>query len=184
MAIVALDLDGVMYNFHDALRQWLHQSKGIPLDLMPEPVYWAWDNWGWEQGGKHDKLTECNAAVDAGFLFAVGDPYEGAVEGVQALEEAGHHIHIITARGFGTRSVENTAAWLREHRIPYHSITFTKDKHLIHFDLLIDDLYDNVRATIDSGKKAALWPQVWNEEYEDVPRVDDWNDVLELCATI
>lgn len=180
MAIIALDLDGVMYNFHGALRQWIHNTHNVPMELMPDPVTWKWDHWGWPESDPAVFRGYCDQAVDEGFLFARGEALDGALEAARAIKDQGHELRIITARGFGTRSVDNTAQWLRENDVPYDTIMFVKRKHHVRFDLLVDDLHDNVQAARDHGQDAVLFTQDWNAHHNDVPRVDSWDEVLEL----
>lgn len=92
------------------------------------------------------------ATID-GSLYT-GDPMPGAVDAVRALKDAGHHIHIVTARGFfqhGDLIRRHTIEWLADHEIPHDSLTFTKDKTLVRTDVFVDDSWRNVQQLVAAG---------------------------------
>lgn len=79
----------------------------------------------------------------------MGEPIPGAIEGMQALQQAGHIIIIHTVRGDRPEHVEQ---WLDFFGIPYNEVTRTKpeadfyldDKALpfLSWDLTLRDLLD------------------------------------------
>lgn len=85
-----------------------------------------------------------SATLDA--TLYTGDPYPGAIEALRELEDAGHTLHIVTARGFfahGDLIRRHTVEWLRDHKVPHHSLTFSKSKTLVQTDAFVDDSCKN-----------------------------------------
>ena len=139
------DVDGVLYDFGASLREWVYLTTGRPLSSTEDPQ--TWDFWKDQWGLTLEEFrSHCDNAVDAEHLFRKGDPEPGTREQIERLVKDGHSVAFITARNFGTKSEENTVAWLHEHGYPYDEIHFTSDKHNVDFDWLVDDLADNYFA--------------------------------------
>jgi hypothetical protein len=74
---------------------------------------------GWDE---ERYLAAGHEAVDADCLFATGEPHQGTREALTTLAAAGHELHIVTARDFGSApgaSERATLQWLEEYAIPY-----------------------------------------------------------------
>lgn len=176
---IGVDLDGVVYDFVGAFRSYLHQVHRRPLDTMPEPTCWDFpaEQWGMTEGEFH---AICEEAVNAGYLFSVGDAIQGALFGLITLKRKGHSVHLVTSRYAGRRSQANTERWLEYHKVPYDSLTFTKDKTIVRCDIWIDDKPANVQALHDDGQIAYLFDQPWNRGSK-LPRVvTGWGEFLRL----
>ena len=163
---VGFDLDGVLYNFGDSVKRYLdftgqgHIWKSGPT----KDAYWDfYKDWGWT--GKQF-VEFCNEGADAGFIFT-GPARDGAVETVNEIKDMGHTIHIITDRNFGScpsTSHSNTTQWLRQHGIPFDSLTFTADKTIVRVDTMIEDKLENYDALEAIGTPTVLINRQWNKD--------------------
>src|SRR5690349_15369845 len=109
---VGIDLDGVVYNFHDSLREFLVQEAGYDPAELPDPVRWEFHgDWGLTL---ESWLTACHMGVDAGIVFAYGEPHAGSKDAFDLLRLGGHTIHIVTDRTFGAPGLaaKATVSWL------------------------------------------------------------------------
>lgn len=177
-----VDLDGVVYDFVDTLTYWCRWREGMSSDRLPYPASWDFyrDQWGLTL---EEFLAIGGRAVDDGYLFAEGYSIEGAIDGLHALRDAGHTIHIATDRSYGSRSVENTERWLTANAVPYDSLTFGRDKSVVDADIYIDDRDKNVEALRAAGKSAVIFDQPWNQNV-DGPRVYDWPEFVSFVETV
>lgn len=164
---VGYDLDGPGYGFMEAVAAYRHQADGIPLDAMPLPqpgsVYEAW-------GVTLPELVDCiNRGVNAGFIFRHGDPEPGFVQSIRDVFDAGHEVHIITARAFGDPGVceKSTREWLAQHGAPFHSLTFSADKTCLRTDLMAEDDVSNYERLAAAGTQAWLVNKEWNKPWDD-----------------
>lgn len=179
---VGIDLDGVVYDFAASVRYWLWLSEGRPLGSMPDPTCWEFfsEQWGLSLD---EFLSACDAGVDAGVIFRVGDPHPYSVATLQFLDQMGHRLHIVTDRTFGTRSQQNTAEWLADNEIPYTSLTFSADKTCVPADIFIDDRpknYDDLKA---AGGNPVLMHRPWNQDHPG-RRVFGWHQFLDEVLDI
>lgn len=161
------DLDGPGYGLVEAVRDYRHQHQGVPMESMPLPqrhsVYQAW-------GMTLAEFITCtNRGVNEGFIFRHGEPTPGFIEALRTVYDAGHEVHIITARDFGDPGMceKSTREWLAEHRAPFHSLTFSHDKTCLRTDLMIEDHVGNYDALEQAGSESWLLNRPWNEPHDD-----------------
>lgn len=172
---IAVDLDGVVYDFVDALRNY-RVSKGIPYETMPEPQTWdMWGDWGCS---KHEFVQSMVEAEAAG-LFHQGKAYAGALDAINELKGAGHSIHIITHR-LRPQAQTSTIGWLASNNVPYDTLTFTENKCGYPVDVCIEDNIDNAQAIEASGVPCVLLTRPWNEKHDYRHRVSSWNEFVEI----
>ena len=172
--VIAIDLDGCIYDFNSAIREWL-VSKGWDRDRLSEPpVYSLHQAWGID----HNSLvTEMIEASKAGKLFNEGLYLPDGLAGARALGLAGHVLSVISARSLpGAEEIINrgTNQWLRENGLHVDKLllvspTIPEAKLGVHFDLLIDDHPGNVEIALKHGRKAILLDRLWNQE-SNLPR--------------
>lgn len=161
---IGLDLDGVCYNFENAVRWHLIQNHGYTPESLPDPIGWNLEErWGMSRAEFRDF---CDGGVDSDIIFTYGAPYPGVVEGLQRIAKAGHSIHVVTARGYGQpgRSAYNTERWLHVWGIPYATMTFSHDKTVVANDIMIDDKLENYDELETAGIPPVLMDQVWNQD--------------------
>ncbi|WP_075908869.1 5' nucleotidase, NT5C type [Mycobacteroides chelonae] len=175
MARVGVDLDGVLYDFGDAFRDYLVSRHNWDITRCQAPRRWEfYEDWGISSKGFVDI---CNAAADARALWCV-KPLLGAYptwEALRKLKRAGHSVHVITNRNFGTHpavSHEETAKWLRVHDVLYDTLTFSADKTVIETEYFIEDNADNYLALEKAGCRSVLINRPWNHHVESAWRVD------------
>lgn len=189
---VMFDYDDVvfptMYSIHDLAREaGLHNGDVEPSwsgwerytlpDGTPCPPEVYWDLWS-------------DFAVRGGYLNT--PPIPEAAEAMRRLYFAGHRIHIVTARGFMAHATD-IRRWTLEHTeefgIPWHTLTFAKDKPAAMadvfkaspnpgngckgtFDYAIDDSPKNFEALFDAGVESFLLDHAHNVDY--VHPMDKW----------
>lgn len=181
---IGIDLDGPLYPFGECLWEWC-VTQGLKEGEMPVTTTWNFfkDDWG------HDLdwyMEHCTAAAAAGHLFYSQEPHPGAIEGMNALRERGHTLHIMTYRMF-SGAVNNTERWLVKHNVPFDSLSFTKDKTLIPVEVMIEDNVDNANSLAEAGVIPVIVDRPWNKEW-DGPRVgydtegteNDWPQFVEI----
>lgn len=177
---IGVDLDGCVYGFVSALREYIRQTEGR-TDL-PQQTCWEFYETDW--GYTPEAFRElCDAGVDAGVVFAYGEPIPGSVEVLRRLKERGHSIHIVTSRHFGSPGASErvTREWLDRHQVPYDSLTFSHDKTIVPTDIFIDDYSANVAALRAAGVEAwMLLDQDCDcirEDQRDQPyQIDSWKE--------
>lgn len=166
--LVGEDIDGVNYPFDPNYRAYLRTHCGFTAEQTKTPAgHWYF----YRDMGQSDEqfVATCHAAVDAGVLFRTGEPFEGAAASWLAMIEAGHEIHIVTDRRFGTgqASLDATIAWLDEHGFWYDSITISADKAICpDIDVFVEDRLENHDALTAAGIPCYLVNQAWNHVSE------------------
>ena len=164
MSTVAIDVDGVLYNWEKTARFLLGWRWGYELEestswsYIPDHISKeAWD-WLWKEGLKEG-------------LFRYGHVVKGGVVGVRALAAAGHELYAVTHRPVST--ITDTHEWLDFMKLPFTKrfiLTDGRPKSTVKADILIDDKIQNVQDWVcDTGRRAILYTQRWNREL-DVPR--------------
>lgn len=183
MARVGVDLDGVLYDFGGAVREWLRQQEWY--HDCPEAERWEFYlDWGLSVD---EFLNVCHHAADAGHLFRWGEPPADASKHLFRLKEAGHQIIIVTDRAFGfatqgKASRVNTEEWLAEHDIPFDEIHYTSNKASVDLDYMVDDKPSNVADLYSAGITTFLHRQAWNREvwhrYPVINSIDQYVDAV------
>lgn len=172
---VGVDVDGVLFDFVGSLR-WAWSGQEGPTDQYPDPTSWEmWESWSMTED---EWVKATNDSIDRG-LFRSGWAYPGALAGVRKLHEAGHEVHLITARDQERGGVD-TAEWLSHHNVPYDSLTFNADKTCRKVEAFIEDNVDNARALRSCGTKSFIMYRPWNAfALEcDIPFVFTWEDFV------
>lgn len=141
MSAVGIDIDDVLFPWYDTAHQ-VCERAGITNGV--QPTSWRpFDDYGCTDQEWFDALTE---ATLTGELYT-GPPMGDCVEQLHRLADAGHSIHLVTARGFalenGNRTKALTVAWLDEWHVPHSSLTFSKNKALVRTHWFLDDAVHN-----------------------------------------
>lgn len=145
---IDIDLDGVIYPpfseivsdfiFHDSFRRYPRQA-----------TTWAFPALDWEMPDVEFNMW-VQKGIQADYIFREGFPVDGAVEGMGRLDEAGYRIRIVTQRlswpTYHGKIIANTAEWLDQWKVPYHSIWFQGKGDVKNSDgvWLLDDRPENV----------------------------------------
>ena len=108
-----------------------------------------------------------------------------AKEIIDRLIDEGHTIYLITARHKEFRPL--TIKWLQQHNIKYDYLFHEHDKAELavekNIKLFIEDNESNTRDLIEKGIPVILVDKYHNksiEDYNNLYRVDDWNDIEEV----
>ena len=179
---VGVDLDGVVYDFVGSLKNYLVMVGWKTPEEIPPATSWTfYKDWGLTTD---EFLDVCADGVDQGFIFRLGPPLPGAVGGMERLQNAGHTLHIVTNRSFGSHSVSNTEAWLHDYHIPFDSLTFSDDKTLVRTDVFIDDYVKNYDELEAANVRSVLFDQPWNRDADKALRVHNWGEFTQLVKVL
>lgn len=160
---VGIDLDGVGFKFEESLLRYLQTVEHKYSPALPTTRWTFYEDWGMSL---EEFLVTCNAAADAGILFA-GDVMDDFPAAVRHIRDRGNTIHIITDRSFGASpevSQELTRRWLDQHNVPYDTLTFSRDKTCVPTDTFIDDRLENYDALERAGTYVCLVDRPWNQD--------------------
>ena len=161
---VGVDLDGCVYPFVEVLRDWIHLDTDRPLSALPTPTSWHFfeEQWGYS---RDEFLAHVARGVNAGVIFRSGLPIPGSIRALHQIAEAGHRIHIVTARfapGAETSVAESTRWWLETYDVPHASLTISADKSVVDTDVFIDDSPTNYAALEAAGTYPWFFDRPWN----------------------
>jgi hypothetical protein len=173
--VIACDLDGCLYDFNGAMREWLITRGWDPARLVESTQYYLQREWGIDE---RVWVAEMTTALGHNELFRRGPALLDAVDAVRALGSAGHIIMPNSARlfaGLEENSRAATVQWLREQRVHPDRIHLADpkdpaDKLVVPFDLLVDDHPGNVEYALAQGRSAVLLDRPWNAAYAGLPR--------------
>jgi hypothetical protein len=160
---LGIDIDNVLYPWTTTVTRWVERRKGLaPGTLDDHALSWTWfkDQWGMtsEEFGEHFK-----AGIQAGVVFAQGDPAAGSVAAMRRLHVAGHRLHYVTDRLIaGDAAYDVTHTWLHDAGYPVDSITITADKASVQTDVFLDDAPHNIQALDLAGHPA---PVIWDRPH-------------------
>lgn len=183
---ILVDQDGVLANFDLAFYQkWQasdYASEFPPIEYADRNTFYVAHQYPNEYRNIiYEMITE------KGF-FENLPPHQGAVEALQAMQQAGHDVFICTSPlSTWQHCVGEKFAWVEKHLGHEWTkcIIITKDKTLVRGDVLIDD-----KPNI-TGVMTPTWTHVFYDcpynrpphikESDDRPRLtwQNWQQVLE-----
>lgn len=170
---IGVDIDDVLTGWYARAHE-ISLAAGITNGMTP--TSWApFNEYGCTDQEWYDVLSV--ATLD-GRLYST-EPYAGVVEALQRLKDAGHTIHLVTARGFlahGDLIRERTIQWLAAHQIPHDTLTFSKRKSVVRTDYFIDDSEKNVKelADLPDGPIVYLLDQPHNRHFYWPRRIESF----------
>lgn len=163
---IALDLDGVCFNFTEALHTYAVDRRLIDPSVTKVASSWDWfqNEWGWEPGEFAEHISD---AIEFWDLYArPGYIYPGVAEGVGELRRRGHQIHVITDRArFGPPGLAagQTLQWLAEEGVEFDSVTFARHKgEVLKADIAFDDAPHHFTAYRDAGVLCVMREHPYN----------------------
>lgn len=186
MARVGWDLDGVEYDFAESVRRTV---KHFGLDdkfrlCEGEPSSWYFYRaWGMSDA---EFVELCHRGADAGIIFS-GVRRPGGLESMKRVRNAGHEVHIVTDRSFGSSpevSQEITRMFLLTHGYEYDSLTFSADKTVVPTDYFIEDKLENYDALDAVGTEVYLINRPWNLRDDNRRRVDTIEAFADRIVTV
>lgn len=167
---IGIDLDGVVYDYEAAIRHYLVNHEGYDDARLPRIEGWhLWQQWGFEDAATFWAIAD--KAVEDGILFRWGLPCDDTVGDLQRLVDAGHTLHVITARKcvYSGLAEGATMEWITQHLPPVESVTFSADKTIVRTDAMIEDNLDNYDALYKAGTRAYLIDRPWNTQENEWP---------------
>jgi phosphoglycolate phosphatase-like HAD superfamily hydrolase len=188
-----IDVDGVLYNYVGRLADVAARHLGRPLSDFPPAQVWNFfsDQWGMT-------LQEYLALVDIGVerydFIRIGDPFDGAIEGINQLLDLGVEVHIATDMGEDGDPKGHRRArleWLTGQGFDLNTlpVTFTPDKHEVALEYLaqgyqvfaLEDKVANYHLLNEAGATCYLLNQNWNRHEPSAHRV---STVLEFAEAV
>lgn len=175
--IIAIDLDGCLYDFNSVMKEWLIYRGWEPEVLIDPKQYYIQKEWNITDELFHSEMVE---SVHEGIMFRQGEAFPEAIVGVQKLGLDGHTIMANSARhfdGYQEKTRSATIQWLREHTVHPDIVHLvnpknTEDKLLQYFDLLIDDHPGNIEYALKAGRNAILLDRPWNRDAKHLERAN------------
>ena len=161
---IAIDIDGVLRDQTTALKNKYLEVYPEHKDLIKPVTAWGIHEF-YPIGKEIYKLwfgEWCKECMEDAPIF------DGALEFMQALKDAGHKVYLLTSQPI--RTERYTLAWVDKHHIPHDGILFCSDKGLTRFDVLLADGEHNLKAFASCNALAVAFDQPWNQEWTG-PRV-------------
>lgn len=185
MSRIMIDIDGCVGNYVDAFRDCVAESRGWSHELGIEEMGPA-ESWtfykqrGWDMTTP-EFLEAMRHSIKYLNLFGRLKPYEGALDGLWQLHDAGHQLVVVSSRTYGPDTVgwamHQTTEWLRTHDTPKMKVILTsgadkksevcKEHELT---IAIEDSPDNYEDLAYAGVWCYLMTRPWNE-HVDATRV-------------
>ena len=173
---VGVDLDGVVADFVTGWITRYNADFGARLQVADAVEWHAAARmthfgsmskfWDWAR----------TAGPDGYSLFRDLPVYDGAVQGLRALQRLAHVVIITTKPQWG---VVDTLAWLGELRLPLREVHVTDDKADVDCAVYVEDSTQHLarlRAR-RPGSVVCRWVRPWNSPVDGCLDVDAWADV-------
>lgn len=142
---------------------------------------------------KHHKIVGCvpisaneifrlqNEVWDEWPLLPTTEP--GIPDLFAKLRQKGHSISIATCRPI--RSKDSVIKWLAKNCITYdsfHSLGPYRNKVDVDFEVLVDDVPEQIALSIQKGRRGILYSQPWNltSNIHKAERINHLSDLLEM----
>lgn len=183
MRIVNVDMDGVVYDFHQQIHDFAEQYLGRTLPVADQWALhksWGISNKQWER--------LFGDAVEDGVFFH-GDPVDGALDAISVLAKNKFRVRFVTSKQFRDPSLSykarvDTLTWLDMAGLGGFEVAFTNNKQSYMADVVIDD-----KPSLEWFQPNAhnvLFGQPWNAGTSIPPiasvkfdRLEGWDRVLD-----
>ena len=158
---VGIDMDGVLYPFATAFKQYCQRRMG--KYRLPEPTHWHfYQDWGMDALQFQEWLVD---ACETERVFSCFPPSPNDVAAINKLRDNGIKIHILTHRL--PEAWEQTVWWLNEYDLVPDSLHFGDNKNIIKSlaqdeCALVDDHIPFVEKAFAEGINAYVLRQPWN----------------------
>lgn len=116
-------------------------------------------------------------------VYVDAKPYSKAAEFVEKLKKRGHDVHIVSYQP--TQQLEQlTTMWLHKNNITGVTVHYTKDKHKVGLDVMLDDCTDMLaKFNWKSSGIPVCMDKPWNQDWKYL-RVNSFNKFVNLCDSI
>ena len=184
---IGIDCDGVLRDLIPCITDSIKETHPEHTDKILEPNSWNWEDWlpFWSEERTEQYVFEENY-LD--FFGPECPPINEAVEDWNKLRawaiENDHELVLVSAQR--EHCIEPTEAWLQRWGfVGWDGIQFTKEKHLVDVNVLIDDSPEKLEKFNNesiTGGKAICMKQSWNQEchtkYKSIDRLSDLMTLL------
>ena len=178
---IGIDCDGVLRDLITCITDTVKETHPQHADKILESTSWDWEQWlpFWTNDETEKYVFEDNY-LD--FFGVECPPIKSAVEDWKKLkrwaEDNGHELVLVSAQREHCEDL--TDEWLDEHGFDFFERHYTKNKHLVDVDVLIDDSPEKLKKFNNesvTGGKAICMKQTWNQEchnmYMGIDRLSD-----------
>lgn len=188
--IINVDVDGVLYNFTDAMRMEVISIMGIPPSDLPDPSQWSIHK-EWPITGKqfHSLMYD---GIAQGRTFRRGELIggRGTTQALKLIQGLGWHVRIVTSKTFSDPFItmqarKNTLTWLYDNEVPHDTLAFsdsTVGKRSYRADAIVDD-----KPSIEwmqFGSDNFLFDQAWNRNVDtddiSINRISDLHEIYKI----
>lgn len=169
--IILVDMDGVLADCEAAFEKRVRNRLPIdPIPLDERDTFYAEDQYGEKWGP-----TLRAYMTETGF-FRDLEPVDGAMLGVHKLQQAGHDVWICTSPITSPNCFSEKFEWVQKW-LPslQRKIILTKDKTLVHGDVLIDD-----KPEIAGANPNPTWEHIVFRSGSRNNGTFDWHNMEEL----
>lgn len=197
--VIALDLDGVVYDFQGTYCYLMSTHRGVEF---PGPMDEWWTDWNAPDTftTQEDRDWIWSKGVGRFGLFKHGHVIKGAVDGVRELASHGD-ILVVTHRP--QTAVRDTLAFLAYRDLPIVGVHVTQGpKSLVEADVFVDDGPHVIKDLCRAGRPVVVFDRPYNRDLlsgEDeetqtaiftaaldntLKRAWGWNDVPVVVADV
>ncbi|MEM9204496.1 MAG: hypothetical protein AAGC53_22880 [Actinomycetota bacterium] len=183
---LGIDMDGVLADFNAGwTRRYNRDFPGrVGRELTGADVV----EWDAPVGLTHFTTMDgfwvwAETCAEGRSLFHGLEPYETALDSLQALADDGHEIVIVTTKP--AFAIDDTYDWLDRFEVPTTEIHILDDKTLVDCDVYLDDAVHNLEALSAARPEAMVcrFVRPWNEPVAGTVDVDDWRGFVNAVRT-
>lgn len=133
-------MDGIIVNLTQKWLNLYNRDHDAQLEIA--------DIKEWELSKSVKKGVKINDYLYTPNFFLDVDPIEGALEGLKAIQDAGHHLVILSAPSWPGNSATDKITWMQRHApfVNKRDIILGHNKFLVRGDILIDDSPTNIQS--------------------------------------
>jgi len=165
---IGIDCDGVLRDFIPCLIDSVKETHPEHAEKIKTPNSWEWESWlpFWTEEETEKYVFEDNY-LD--FFGPECPPIESSVDDWTKLKrwarDNNHELVLVSAQR--PHCEEPTTEWLKMWGFDFDEIHYTKHKHLVDVDVLIDDSPEKLKKfnerSINHGH-SICYKQTWNQE--------------------
>lgn len=169
---VGIDLDGVIYPFADAFKDYCAERMGKLF--LPDPTHWNfYEDWDLDLETFNAWLTEAARTHE---VFATKEPFDGVLEAWKDLRDMNVKIHVLTARPQSAWA--QTAEWLTTHGLHVDTLHFGPTKAFLATlatgkTIMVDDHVAYYEEAERAGIIPCLMTRAWNSHKQNANRVNN-----------
>jgi len=136
---IGIDCDGILRDFTGSVQRTIEKYHPELAPQLKKPTSWDWEQWipFWTEEETEKFIFEDHVEE----IFYTADAYDEALEDfpklVEWAKENGHELVLVSAQR--DDCIDITDMWLNNYRFKFDEKHYTKLKHLVDVDVLIDD---------------------------------------------